>query len=166
MGLFLMVTSAMDLFAGERPPIGLMVLFGFEFWSGWLSIVSDSVKNLRSTLGGLMDKRARIFDDDQPHPLIREIEDRAGGVEWVANAVARVRDQGQVFHVELSAPSPRVGRRHRRGQGERVTGPGSLSRVIVSGTSARQTTAIPRIHGTGPPKRETSAMTYGVAMPT
>ncbi|AWH90957.1 cation transporter [Dietzia lutea] len=173
MGLFLLVHSAMGLIAGERPPIGLTVLFGVEFWSGWLmiivigifgipsfilapikmkyarilhnkvlyadadmnkadwmtsvatmigvlgvgyglwwadaaaaiavstSIISDGVKNLRATLGGLMDKRARTFDEEKPHPLIEEVERHVADVDWVAQAASRVRDQGQVFHVEV-----------------------------------------------------------------
>lgn len=66
-----------------------------------VSIVSDGYRNLRSSLRGLMDTRARTYDDEKPHPLDDEIERYAREVDWVAEAAVRIRDQGQVFHVEL-----------------------------------------------------------------
>ncbi len=173
MGSFLLIESALGLIQGERAPIGMIVLFGQELWSGWLmvavmvvfgippvilaryklryarilhnkalyadadmskadwmtavstivgvlgagvglwwadgiaaivvavSIVSDGFRNLRSAVSGLADIRARTHDDAEPHPLIRRIEDHAREVGWVADAAVRMRDQGQVFHVEL-----------------------------------------------------------------
>lgn len=38
MGSFLVFDSLPSLLSGEKPPIGLMVLFGHAFWSGWLMI--------------------------------------------------------------------------------------------------------------------------------
>lgn len=38
MGLFLVYGSVSALIKLEKPPIGLMVLFGHELWSGWLMI--------------------------------------------------------------------------------------------------------------------------------
>ena len=38
MGGFLVVDSVLGLTAGERPPIGLTVLFGQEIWAGWLMV--------------------------------------------------------------------------------------------------------------------------------
>lgn len=36
MGVYLVGESALGVVSGERPPIGLAVLFGHAFWSGWL----------------------------------------------------------------------------------------------------------------------------------
>lgn len=38
MGAFLVVSSAMSLINMQKPPIGLRVMFGQEFWSGWLMV--------------------------------------------------------------------------------------------------------------------------------
>jgi len=65
------------------------------------SIIWDGVTNLRAAVSDLMDKRAMRFDDSRPHPLIDAAEARAHTFAWVADARARVRDQGHVFHVEL-----------------------------------------------------------------
>lgn len=172
MGLFLVYSSGSALLMGERPPIGLTVLFGQEIWAGWLmiavmavtavppvflgrrkmklakqlhdkvlhadadmdkadwqtslatiigvlgigiglwwtdsvaalivagSILLDGGRNLRAAVEDLTDMRAMTFDE-RDHPLIDDIETRAAAVEWVAEAVARVRDQGHVFHVEM-----------------------------------------------------------------
>ncbi|MFC0674343.1 cation diffusion facilitator family transporter [Brachybacterium hainanense] len=66
-----------------------------------LSILHDGVKNLRAALRGLTDGRARTFDDAEPHPLIAEVEERARAEDWIAQAAARVRDEGHVLHVEM-----------------------------------------------------------------
>ncbi|MVA76678.1 cation transporter [Auraticoccus sp. F435] len=173
MGTFLVVDSATGLLTAEKPPIGIMVLFGQPLWSGWVmiavmaasgvapvvlgrkkialartlhdkvlyadadmnkadwstavativglvgiglglwwldavaalvvaaSIISDGVKNLRAAVRGLTDARARSYDEKEPHPLTGQVEEHALGVRWVADAAARVRDEGHVFHVEL-----------------------------------------------------------------
>lgn len=66
-----------------------------------LSIVSDGVANLRSTISGLADTRTRTYDDKEPHPLNEQIIHRAREFSWVAEAAVRMRDEGQVFHIEL-----------------------------------------------------------------
>lgn len=43
MGVFLVVNSTMSLVGGEKPPIGLIVLFGQEIWAGWLMIAVMAV---------------------------------------------------------------------------------------------------------------------------
>ena len=65
-----------------------------------LSIVHDGWRNLRYAAGALRDQRARTFDDKQPHPLTREVDERLRTLPWVADARTRMRDQGHVFHVE------------------------------------------------------------------
>lgn len=64
------------------------------------SIVHDGWRNLRAAASGLMDRRARTFDDRHPHPLTRSVHEVLARQEWVAGSRSRVRDQGHVFHVE------------------------------------------------------------------
>lgn len=65
------------------------------------SIVSDGWANLRSTISGLADTRARTHDDKEPHPLNEQIVQRALDFDGVAEAAVRMRDEGQVFHIEI-----------------------------------------------------------------
>lgn len=65
-----------------------------------VSIIADGVRNLIAAVEDLTDTRAMTFDEKE-HPLIDEIEDITRAVPWVAEADARVRDQGHVFHVEM-----------------------------------------------------------------
>jgi divalent metal cation (Fe/Co/Zn/Cd) transporter len=64
------------------------------------SIVHDGARNLRYAAGALMDQRARTYDDREPHPLVREVDEALRRLPWVADSRSRVRDQGHVFHVE------------------------------------------------------------------
>lgn len=66
-----------------------------------ISILHDGVKNLRASISGLTDGRARTFDGKEPHPLTEKVEQVARETAWVADAVGRVRDEGHVFHVEM-----------------------------------------------------------------
>ena len=71
------------------------------------TIVHDGVKNMRGATRDLMDARARTYDDARPHPVITKIEDHLAGLDWVAVAGVRVRDEGHVFHVEgFVVPEP------------------------------------------------------------
>ena len=63
-------------------------------------ILWDGVKNTRTAVRDLMDQRARSVDDREPHPLIEEINAALSRVSWIREAGVRVRDEGQVFHVE------------------------------------------------------------------
>lgn len=173
MGFFLVYESVMALIQQEKPPIGIMVLFGHDIWSGWLmmvvmaltvvpmvilgrmklklakplhnkvlyadadmakadwmtavativgvggigiglwwmdavaaivvaaSILNDGVSNVRSSVTDLVDTRATTFDDKQAHPLTDEVEEEVRKTGWVAQARARVRDQGHIFHTEM-----------------------------------------------------------------
>ena len=64
------------------------------------SILHDGWKNMHGAVTDLMDTRAMTFDDGKPHPLIERVDDYLRGLPWVESAGSRVRDQGQVFHVE------------------------------------------------------------------
>ncbi|QCV94080.1 cation diffusion facilitator family transporter [Acidipropionibacterium acidipropionici] len=172
MGAYLAIDSAMALVKVERPPIGIMVIGGWQIWAGWVmvlvigvtnvtpavlghykmklaeplhdkvlyadakmsradwtsalativgvlgvglgwwwadsaaaivvstSILRDGVSNIRSAVSGLTDRRARSYDDRQPHPLIERIDAELASTGWIDHAVSRVRDEGHLFHVE------------------------------------------------------------------
>jgi len=74
-----------------------------------LGIIWDGIRNTRGAVADLMDHRARTYDDKNPHPLAREIVEHLRAQRWIADAAVRMRDQGQVFHVEAFI----VPRRHR-----------------------------------------------------
>ncbi|MDQ0644292.1 cation transporter [Microbacterium murale] len=65
-----------------------------------LGIIWDGVRNTKGAVIDLMDQRARTHDDAHPHPLGRDIVEHLRAQRWVRDAAVRVRDQGQVFHVE------------------------------------------------------------------
>jgi divalent metal cation (Fe/Co/Zn/Cd) transporter len=65
-----------------------------------LGIIHDGYRNTRSAVVDLMDQRATTYDDDGPHPLAAKITRLLRSLPWVADAAVRMRDQGQVFHVE------------------------------------------------------------------
>ena len=172
MGGFLIYSSVMSLVAVEKPPVGMIVLFGQDIWLGWLmvvvmalsgippvilgrmklklapqlhdkvlyadadmnkadwstalativgvlgigmglwwmdaaaaivvalSIVYDGVTNLKAAVEDLTDTRVMTLEE-KPHPTIDDVEDVARATPWVAECVARARDQGHVFHVEM-----------------------------------------------------------------
>ena len=64
------------------------------------SILRDGWKNLSGAVDGLVDARARTFDDAEPGPLGERIDAYLSGLDWVEEAASRVRDEGHVFHVE------------------------------------------------------------------
>jgi cation diffusion facilitator family transporter len=65
------------------------------------SILRDGVTNLRVAAGALMDERAQTYDGDDPHPLVRKVQDAVAQHPWVRRTRSRIRDQGHVFHVEV-----------------------------------------------------------------
>lgn len=65
-----------------------------------VSILWDGLRNTRYAVGDLMDQRARTYDDKKPDPLEADIVGYLSGLPWVNDAAVRVRDQGQVFHIE------------------------------------------------------------------
>jgi len=65
-----------------------------------IGILWDGIRNTRGATADLMDQRARSYDDKTPHPLAGEIVDYLEGLPWVEAAGVRMRDMGQVFHVE------------------------------------------------------------------
>jgi cation diffusion facilitator family transporter len=66
-----------------------------------VTILWDGIRNTRAAITDLMDARAATFDDAKPHPVIEEVHDYLRGLDWVAEAGTRVRDEGHVFHAEV-----------------------------------------------------------------
>jgi cation diffusion facilitator family transporter len=64
------------------------------------SITWDGVRNLRSAVSGLIDTRARSYDDARVDPVNDRIDGFLREQDWIRDARSRVRDQGHVFHVE------------------------------------------------------------------
>ncbi|WP_336633475.1 MULTISPECIES: cation diffusion facilitator family transporter [unclassified Microbacterium] len=65
-----------------------------------LGIVWDGYRNTRAAVRDLIDQRARRVDDSAPHPLVGRIAAELERQPWVRHAGVRMRDMGQVFHVE------------------------------------------------------------------
>ena len=65
-----------------------------------LGIIWDGIRNTKAAVVDLMDERARTYDSKEPHPLAGDIVKYLRAQSWVRDAAVRLRDQGQVFHVE------------------------------------------------------------------
>lgn len=65
-----------------------------------LGIIRDGVRNTRTAVVDLMDQRALTYDSKQPHSLAAEIVAHLRAQPWIDDAAVRMRDEGQVFHVE------------------------------------------------------------------
>lgn len=66
-----------------------------------LSIVSDGLKNVRAATGGLMDKRPYLVDDSAVDPLPARMATEVKALDWVGDALVRVREEGHVFFAEV-----------------------------------------------------------------
>ena len=80
--------------------IGLWWLDGAAALFISVGVVWDGARNTRSAIVDLMDRRAHSYDDSEPHPLAAAAVARLRSQPWVEDAAVRVRDQGQVLHVE------------------------------------------------------------------
>lgn len=65
-----------------------------------LGIVWDGWRNTKTAVIDLMDQRARTYDSKHPHPLAGDVLATIRSRPWVKEAGVRMRDQGQVFHIE------------------------------------------------------------------
>lgn len=89
-----------------------------------IGIVLDGFRNSRSALADLMDQRALTYDSSAPHPEISRALSALRALDWVEEAGVRVRDMGQVLHIEVFIV-PRdqsAGARRIAEAAERVTG--------------------------------------------
>lgn len=89
--------------------VGLWWLDGAAALFISLGIIWDGVKNTKTAVIDLMDQRARTYDSSAPHPLAGDILSTIRSRPWVKDASVRMRDQGQVFHIEAFVV-PRRGR--------------------------------------------------------
>lgn len=80
--------------------LGLWWLDGVAALFISLGIIWDGVRNTKGAVIDLMDQRARTYDDKHPHPLAKDIVEHLRAQPWIRDAAVRMRDQGQVFHVE------------------------------------------------------------------
>ena len=83
--------------------VGLWWLDGAAALFISLGIMWDGWRNSRAAVLDLIDQRARTEDDARPHPLIARIANRVDELPWVRECAVRMRDMGQVFHVEVFA---------------------------------------------------------------
>lgn len=74
-----------------------------------IGIVWDGYRNSRSAVLDLIDQRARTYDDEERHPLHGRIIAALDAQPWVEASAVRIRDMGQVFHIEAFVV-PRRGR--------------------------------------------------------
>jgi divalent metal cation (Fe/Co/Zn/Cd) transporter len=81
--------------------VGLWWLDGAAALFISVGIVHDGIRSTRHAVRDIMDERARTFDDEHTHPLIDEVLAAIRRQPWVKEAGVRMRDQGQVFHVEV-----------------------------------------------------------------
>lgn len=65
-----------------------------------LGILRDGVKNTRASVLDLMDMRATTFDQSEPDPIHGRVDELLRRRGWVRDAASRIRDEGQVLHVE------------------------------------------------------------------
>ena len=80
--------------------LGLWWLDGVAALFISLGIIWDGVRNTKSAVIDLMDQRARSYDDKHQHYLAHDIVEHLRAQRWIRDAAVRMRDQGQVFHVE------------------------------------------------------------------
>ncbi|MDW4573263.1 cation diffusion facilitator family transporter [Microbacterium sp. M3] len=81
--------------------IGLWWLDGAAALFISIGIIWDGWRNSRAAVRDLIDQRARTEDDARPHPLIARVANRVDEFGWVRESAVRMRDMGQVFHVEV-----------------------------------------------------------------
>jgi divalent metal cation (Fe/Co/Zn/Cd) transporter len=57
------------------------------------SILRDGLRNTHGAVSALMDKSAMTYDDAEPHPLRRQLDDYLRSLDWTAEARSRVRGE-------------------------------------------------------------------------
>lgn len=65
-----------------------------------LSIIRDGVRNLRSVVGGLMDRMPEETTEDQLDPIPQQLQEMLAALDWVEQAEVRLREHGHVFFGE------------------------------------------------------------------
>jgi divalent metal cation (Fe/Co/Zn/Cd) transporter len=83
-GLYLLFDSVMKLLKQERPPIGVMPLFGHQLWAGWVMIVALATSMF---VGMLLGKLKQPLADQLQGKSI-EAESRMNRAEWLSEGAA------------------------------------------------------------------------------
>ena len=169
LGLFIFIDSVDKLVGGTHPPIGMVEIFEWQVWAGWvmlaalvysaipamilgrmkqplsdelhdkvlfadakmnradwltataasagvvgigfglwwadavaaivisLDILHDGQRYLRESVADLMDERPKTHDESKPHPVVGQIMQELGAVEWIAEATVRMREHGHLL---------------------------------------------------------------------
>jgi cation diffusion facilitator family transporter len=84
MGLTLFVDSALRLIRGERPPIGLVVVFGHRLWAGWLMISALAFSMICGLTLGLLKRPVA----KKSHDKELAAESQTNRDEWMSESVA------------------------------------------------------------------------------
>jgi len=93
-------TTAASIIGVLGVGLGLWWLDGAAALFISLGIVWDGWRNTSMAVRDLLDQRALTVDSKKPHPLSDRIVQALNAQPWVRDAAVRVRDMGQVFHVE------------------------------------------------------------------
>ena len=81
---------------------------GFGLWwadaaaAGFISldIIHDGYRNLKAVTGDLMNRRPTLVDDSQADPLPERVRTELLSLDWVSDAVVRMREEGHVFFAD------------------------------------------------------------------
>jgi divalent metal cation (Fe/Co/Zn/Cd) transporter len=68
-----------------------------------LDVVRDGARYTGRAVLNLMDARPRTHDEAKPHPLKLQVEQELTEMDWIREAVVRMRELGQVFEVDVIA---------------------------------------------------------------
>ncbi len=96
-----------DWLSSAASIIGVLCI-GFGIW--WadavaaiiisLDIILDGARNLRSALRSMVDSAPETLETEDPHPLPAVVNHYLTQLGWVKEAGCRVREEGQIFHIE------------------------------------------------------------------
>ena len=68
-----------------------------------IDVVRDGARYTGRAVLNLMDARPRTYDESKPHPIKLQVEHEIARMDWIREAVVRMRELGQVFEVDVIA---------------------------------------------------------------
>lgn len=86
MGLFLVADSALKLLAGDHPPIGMVELFDWQVWLGWLMIAALLWSSIPTLILGRIKKRLAA----QLHDKVLHADAQMNKADWMTGGAAIV----------------------------------------------------------------------------
>lgn len=95
MGVFLIVDSVLKLLAGEHPPIGMVELFDWQVWLGWLMIAAL----LWSAIPVLIIGRIKTRIAEQLHDKVLNADAAMNRADWLTAGAALIGVIGIGFGV-------------------------------------------------------------------